>query len=304
MKRLLLTTIILTTALSFIPQAPAHAGFWTDYKAKIEYRKDLRNEQKKLENVINTQLKYSNSHNLEGLSTLYTADFMNNDGYNKKLYMSLVQDTWDTYSDITYDAVIEEMEIDNNFATITTRETAVATVTSNEDVIEATGELYSRGKCIYYLTKVGEDWKIRAEQILEEKTSLKYGDARYTDIDLISPNQVPAGSEYSASLKLDLPKEDIVIASIGKERMVYPQVKCEEVFRKLPEDQVLERVFRANTDNLNEYTVASVGITKAEPASDTTVRVYMSGLAILMTRVNIIPQNNFIKFEEKDAEKI
>ena len=70
-----------TTALSFIPQAPAHAGFWADYKAKIEYRKDLRNEQKKLENVINTQLKYSNSHNLEGLSTLYTADFMNNDGY-------------------------------------------------------------------------------------------------------------------------------------------------------------------------------------------------------------------------------
>ena len=46
MKRLLLTTIILTTALSFIPQAPAHAGFWADYKAKIEYKKDLRNEQK------------------------------------------------------------------------------------------------------------------------------------------------------------------------------------------------------------------------------------------------------------------
>lgn len=303
MKRLLLTTLILTTALSFVP-APAHAGFIAEQKAKIEFKRELKNEQKKLENVIKTQLEYSNKHDLNGLSSLYTADFMNNDGYNKKLYMSLVQDTWDTYNDITYDAVIEEMEIDNNFATITTRETAVATVTSDDDVLEATGELYSKGKCIYYLVKVGEDWKIRSEQILEERTALKYGDARYTDIDLISPNQVPAGSEYSASLKLDLPKEAIVIASIGKERMVYPQVKCDEVFRKLPEDQVLERVFKANTQNLNEYTVASVGITRAEPESESVVRVYMSGLAILMTRVNIIPENKFIEFEEKDAEKI
>lgn len=303
MKRLLLTTLILTTALSFA-SAPAQAGFFADQKAKIEYRRELKNEQNKLENIIKTQLEYSNAHNLEGLAALYTEDFMNNDGYNKKLYMSLVQDTWDTYSDITYDAVIEEMEIENNYATITTRETAVATVTNNEEMIEATGELYSKGKCIYYLTKVGEDWKIRSEQILEERTALKYGDARFTDIDLITPNQVAAGTEYSASLKLNLPKDAVVIASIGKERMVYPQVKCDEVFRKLPEDQVLERVFKANTENLNEYTVASVGITRTEPESESVVRVYMSGLAILMTRVNVIPQNNFIKFEEKDAEKI
>ncbi len=303
MKRLLLTTLILTTALSFAA-VPANAGFFSEYKAKIEIKRELKNEQKKLENIISKQMEFSNVHDLKGLSSLYTADFMNNDGYNKDLYMSLVQDTWDTYSDITYDAVIAEMEIDGNFATITTRETAVATVTSDEELIEATGELYSTGKCIYYLVKVGEDWKIRSEQILEEKTTLKYGDARYTDIDLITPNQVAAGSEYSASLKVDLPKENIVIASIGKERMVHPQVKCDEVFRKLPEDQVLERVFKANTDNLNEYTVASVGITKAEPESATVVRVYMSGLAIVMTRVNVIPKNNFIKFEDKNAEEI
>ena len=30
----------------------------------------------------------------------------------------------------------------------------------------------------------------------------------------------------------------------------------------------------------------------------------MSGLAIVMTRVNVIPKNNFIKFEDKNAEEI
>lgn len=303
MKRLLLTTLILSTALS-CASIPAQAGFIADQKAKIEFKRELKNEQNKLEKLIQTQIKYSNSHDLKGLSSLYTSDFMNNDGYNKDLYMDLVQDTWDTYSDITYNAFIEEMDINNNFATITTRENAVATVANEEDMFGAVGELHSNGKCIYYLVKVGENWKIRSEQILEEKTTLKYGDARYTDIDLISPNQVPAGNEYSVSLKVDLPKEAIVIASIGKERMVHPQVKCDEVFRKLPEDQVLERVFKANTENLNEYAVASVGITRSEQQSENMFRVYMSGLAIVMTRVNIIPKNNFIKLEEKDAEKI
>lgn len=303
MKRFLLTTLILTSVLA-CSVTPANAGFFADKKAKIEFIRNQKAEYNKIIKVIMEQSEYSNAHNIKELEKFYTKDFMNNDGYNKEVYMQLIEDTWDTYSDISYNAVIDEVRIDENYATVMTSEIAVATVTSDNDFIEATGELYSTGRCIYYLVKIGEDWKIRSEQILEEQTTLKYGDARFTKIDLSAPNQVPADGYYTASLKVNLPEDSIVIASIGKERMIHPQVKCDEVFRKLPEDQVLERVFQANNQNVNEYTVASVGITKSEKQSETTYRVYMSGLAIVMTRVNIIPKNNFVKLEAKDAEKI
>ena len=65
-------------------------------------------------------------------------------------------------------------------------------------------------------------------------------------------------------------------------------------------------MFTANTDNVNEYNIASVGITRAEfPDEDNprNIRIYMSGIAFVVTRVNVVPANNFIKLEEKDGQK-
>ena len=135
----------------------------------------------------------------------------------------------------------------------------------------------------------------------ERMSWLETGDAFE---DFVGPLGQPSELCVEENLEETRKKKIVFIAGGVGTAPVYPQVKCDEVFRKLPEDQVLERVFKANTENLNEYTVASVGITRTEPESESVVRVYMSGLAILMTRVNVIPQNKFIKFEEKDAEKI
>ena len=55
---------------------------------------------------------------------------------------------------------------------------------------------------------------------------------------------------------------------------------------------------KANTDNLNEYAVASLAISKAKNVQDTTFRVYLAGLACVMKRVNVIPKNNFVKVED------
>ena len=69
----------------------------------------------------------------------------------------------------------------------------------------------------------------------------------------------------------------------------------------MPDDNILERIFTSNTDNVNEYAVASIGITRAENYTDNQIRIYMGGLAFIMTRINIIPENKFIKFDEKEA---
>ena len=65
----------------------------------------------------------------------------------------------------------------------------------------------------------------------------------------------------------------------------------------------MERVFHSNSENVNEYTVASVGITRAEPTyTPDEVRVYMGGLAFIMTRVNVVPKNKFVKIEDESKK--
>ena len=97
------------------------------------------------------------------------------------------------------------------------------------------------------------------------------------------------------------------IASLNQEKIVNPATKPQETFKRLNEEQTVARVFTANTDNVNEYTVASVGITGTGLSGDDKIRVYVNGLAFVMSRVNVIPKNNFAKVDRKaktEEEKI
>ena len=58
------------------------------------------------------------------------------------------------------------------------------------------------------------------------------------------------------------------------------------MFRKLPDDNILERLFISNTDNVNEYIVASIGITKAD-ISDLSIKLSLTGFGYQITRVNV-----------------
>ena len=95
----------------------------------------------------------------------------------------------------------------------------------------------------------------------------------------------------------------IAIASIGQEKITYPQINAEEVFRKLPKDGMLERVFKANKNNFNEYTVASVGITRANVAKNNEIKLMVTGLGYVITRTNIIPTKDFSKVKQNDTKK-
>ena len=198
---------------------------------------------------------------------------------------------------------IKNIDFNDNYASVLVQESAIATSKEHLGDFTAIGELYSTSKCIYYLEKQGQKWLISSEKILEETSSLKYGDARYINMELFAPNQTGAGKTYTAALKVDSPKDTVVVASINKENIVYPQVKTDEAFRKMPDDNILERYFTSNTLNVNEYAVASVGITRAENYSADKIRVYMGGLAFIMTRVNVVPENKYVKFEENESTK-
>ncbi len=299
MKRVILLAI-LGLAFAFNSSIPANAGYFSDIKAAKEQVKYEKNCKKDILEVFAKQEEFAKKHDVEGLRSIYAPDFRDNDGYNKDVYFSLVGDTWETYPDITYNTKIKNIKLNGDYATVETEESAVAT--SDDLDKHIIGELNSSSNCIYHLQKLGGQWQIIGENVTNEFSTLKYGDARYLKMTLETPSMISANNNYTATLKVEAPENSIVVASLNQERIVNPATKPEEHFMKLREDNTLARIFTANTDNVNEYIVASLGITGID-TTDKGIKVYMNGLAFVMSRVNVVPKNNFARVDDRKDKK-
>ncbi len=148
------------------------------------------------------------------------------------------------------------------------------------------GILRSEAESVYHLQKVDGKWKVTYDAVNTENTSMLYGEARDLDIKLTAPHEIEAGVEYTASLEFTPPENSVAIASIASDKVEYPQKQAKEVFRKFPEDNILERLFISNTDNVNEYIIASIGITKAD-INDLSIKLSLTGYGYQITRVNV-----------------
>lgn len=298
MKRVILP-LILSLVFSSI-QLPSEAGFISEYRAGVSQNREIRNTRDSIKNVLVRQDKYTNDHDIEKLSELYADNFVNSDGFGKKVYFELIKKTWDTYPSIIYETQIQSIRVNGDFASVQAYETSSATTLEQTENIEAYGELRSSANTIYYLKKTGEKWLIVAEDILSEKSQLKYGDARFIRMNLKAPEIISAGDEYTAILDMELTDDESAVATIDRQQIIHPLKEADEAFRQLSDENVLERVFVANRLNINEYATASIGIAKAEAYDKTRTRVYLSGVAFLMTRVNVIPENKYITVEENN----
>lgn len=302
MKKLI---ILLTAIIIFCPKSFAQSEniALLDQKGFFTKTSSCLNPCDEVKRTMLMHLKYANSYNLKGLKSLYAENYMNSDGLNNDIYFDLIKKTWESYPDIKYRMDIKGVEINGNTAVIQVSESAIATTQSKSGVLDENGLLESVSNSVYYLEKTNNDWLITTDHIITEKTFLKYGSAKNIYVDLSAPCQIPAGTPYTSTLTIDQPKNSLIIASIGKENITYPQSTAEEVFRKLPKDGILERVFTSNKDNINEYTVASYGITQAEMNEGPELKIYVTGLGFIMSRVNVIPKNNFIKVAENEKQK-
>ena len=258
------------------------------------------NPSEEVKQVLNTHLKYANTYNFEKLKGLYANSYTNADGLTKDIYFDLIKKTWESYPNIKYKMSIKNIDVNSNMAIAQVNEEAFATTNSTSGLTGESGVLESTSSSVYYLEKINNEWLVTTDHILYEKTFLGYGSAKDMQIDLAAPSQITAGTSYTAALKMNVPKDSLVIASVGKENITYPQTIAEEVFRKLPDDGILERVFKSNDKNINEYAVSSFGITKADLERGKGIKVYITGLGFMMTRVNVIPKNEFIKVAQED----
>ncbi len=267
MKKLILTLFI---SLFFIQNAYAFSLF--------EHSDDVA-----IKKMLKSQERYANKTNLKKLIATYDKDYINGDGLTLETYRKLVEDIWDTYSNIEYNIEIKKITVDNDKAIAEVTETSKAGVIASHVI---PGKLNSVSNSIYYLKKTDKGWKVTSDKVINETTSLLYGDALDLDIKLTVPADINPDTEYTATLEFKPPVNSIAIASIASDVIEYPQKQTEEIFRAMPEDNILERLFTSNNRNLNEYIVASIGITKTA-IDDLSVKLSLSGFGYYIKRVNV-----------------
>lgn len=248
--------------------------------------------QQEIKSFFDKNTKYSNNHNVEKLKGLYAESYMSSDGFDKETYFNMIQKTWDTYPSVVYSSEIKDVCINGDYATVYVNESASGETKEAYENIQEKGKIDSKSYTIYYLQKFGKIWKVTSTDILQETTSLCYGDAKNLNINLSAPTQVKAGESYTATMNIDVPLGTFIIASLSNEPIIYPQGQPKDVFRNVKRGGVLERVFTANKDGNNEFSVASVGVTKAAIVDSQSISINITGMAFIMTRVNVLNVKN------------
>lgn len=298
MRKILLSLFLVLFAFTCTTM-PTEASINSTKSYKAEQKQLNKQNIKAIKDLFAKHTEKANAHDLDGLKTFYADNYINSDGFNKEAYFKSIASTWKDCADISYTTKIISIDISGDYASVNVEETATGTVFENIDGISIAGEIHSKSQGIYHLTNINSKWYISAETAVTDESSLLYGDARFMDIDIQAPSQVFSGDEYTATVKVDADKNTFIVGSIDRDPVTYPTTAPKSELRALNPEHSLERVLKANTDNINEYAVASLAISKVENGSVAeSYRIYMAGLACVMKRINVIPKNNFIKVEE------
>lgn len=292
MKRIL-TALVICIFMTLNGCSQVYATSLSENSSFINTNYTERHLKNQIKKTFNEHLKYAQKHNLSALSNMYDENFISSDGFDKKTYFKLIEDTWNTYKNISYTIEIEDIVLEGDKAKVLVYETAAATTLQLDNEFKISSELESYSNGTYYLQKINNKWKFTGEKVSNEKSFLKYGDTKYITMDLNAPLSVQPNEYYTSTLSVNLPPNTLAVASIGREKITYPQDKSDEAFRKLPDDNILERMFYANKDGNNEYNIATIGLSKSE-INGTKIKVYMTGIAFIITRVNV---------EDNNAEK-
>ena len=255
----------------------------------------FKNDTREIKSLLHSQVKYANKTNFDKFIATYDKNYTNADGFNLDTYSELVKDIWGTYDKIVYGIKIKSIDVKDDVAEVAVEETSSADIPVSAKM---DGILRSESDSVYHLKKENGEWKVTSDGVLKETTTMLYGEAKNLDIKLTAPEKINAGEEYTASLEFNPPANIIAIASIASDKVEYPQKQAKEVYRKFPEDNILERIFVSNSDNVNEYVVASIGLTRAD-VEDFNIKLSLTGFGYKIVRVNVVPK---VAKEENDEQ--
>lgn len=242
-------------------------------------------DKKDIEKFLSNFEKDWNGHNLEGVMGNYSDDYVNNDGFDKKIINQLMGELWKTYPDIKSSSFTKSIRVDGPYATIGTHDDVTGTTASEAQGL-GKGELHSISEGLLFCKRVGNQWKIIGDRIDYEKNKVSYGLGRQLDPSFAAPEQVKSGKQFSARLEVDMPTGLAAMGTISQATLSYPPPKPPEVYKPmgdpLNDRPLLERVMTANAKNRNELLMATIGLTNASRNS-------LLGMVILTRRLNVVP---------------
>jgi len=231
--------------------------------------------------------KCSDSANMHKLKSFFSKDFINNDGFDYSLYMKSVKDGAKLITNRKSKTEISDIEVFENYVIVHAVEYGEAETLKESDDKLGKGIIIIKADVYYTLQKEGRNWKILSANVVDEICKMLFGEAKNIYFFLNTPMGVKEDAEYTATLSFQLPSGCVAMSSISSEPIIYPVPQNRDVFKAVNKEGVLERIFRANTANHNEYAIASVGITKPELISEGTVNVRLVGTAYILKRVNV-----------------
>lgn len=309
--------IFIIFAMLLLTSTNAFANTNTEEQFETYTTKNILNKNKtdklQIRELLYNLNKYSNAHDTNKIKEFYSKDYISYDGFDRNAFIAAIKDTFETYPDIIYKSKIKSIQVFDNWASVQLTDTSISekqaltqAIINNKPVLDKKIEGVMESICDYvvYLKKTAGRWEIYADSVIAESTSIKYGNAKDLKMDIISPLIVKQGEEYCISLNVEnKPKNSLMLASLSREEIKYPPKMPVDSFRKVPKNGILERVVKANNNGINEYSLASVGITEISLNEEkTAINYQMSGIAFLMKRVNIYANKDVI--DKKYVDKV
>ena len=258
-----------------------------EFKSIGFHKKNEITPELQIKDIFINYQKYTNNKNLDAFLNLHDSDYLSADGYNKSRLKDLAVESWKEFPDVRYTIKVLSIDVDVDYATVITKERLSGTTASGVEFVKGNGYIDSESIAIYYLKRLSNEWKISSDFVISEKTSMRYGIAKYIPMKLDAPSIVSPNEDYTAILKMSIPKSYIALISINNEDISFPLQKSTEVFRTLKSSGIQERILTSNKGDKNENAVASVGIAKPDfKGNDLNVNIL--GIAFLSSRVNVI----------------
>lgn len=249
--------------------------------------------------LMKNVLAASNAHDSDAMLRYYAREYISGDKLKRPEVKALVEDTWQQYPDISYTSELLEIRVNGHWATLETRDKAVATAKNEAQLPNQTGQLQTNSRSLVFLRKVGQNWFITSDNVLYETALITYGEATAMALTLAAPDQVFAGEPYSAKLEVTLPDRTFAIAGINQEPLVFPNRPAADKFRTVSADKNgLERVFKANEANHNELVTATLGLTQVGRDEQQRPVVALKGIATVVKRVNVLPLPSATSLDE------
>ncbi|MBQ2644912.1 nuclear transport factor 2 family protein [bacterium] len=271
--------------------------------ASVGFGKIFASEpQKEITNLFKKIDYYTEKQDLKKIREFYSDDFVNNDGFDIDTYMKSVKAGASIYCNIKIESKINSVSVNGNYAVVHVTENAEAETVKPTEGIDGSGLVIASADIYYYLQNNGRKWKIVSANVIDENHSILYGYAKNIYFSLNTPTQVKSNTEYTSSLTFAPIKDILVSASLASQPIVNPLPLIREPFKTVKNDGVLERIFTANTDGYNEYTIASICIAQPQMVSQENINFKINGAAFVIRRVNVfkpLPQKIINKKNSK-----